>query len=160
MFALTRRSVLLALALAASATAATAQSVPNLTGTWVMDAAKSDFGPMPAPKSRSDAIDHREPSLMIKRTIVQDGGPSATIELNYGIDGKTYPNTTPQGTITSTLAWEGPVLVITSHAEVQGGTADIVDRMTLSADGKTLTQGRTILVQGQEIKQTFVLAKQ
>jgi hypothetical protein len=160
MFTLTQRSVLLALALAASATAATAQSVPNLTGTWVMDAAKSDFGPMPAPKSRSDVIDHREPSLMIKRTIVQDGGASATIELNYGIDGKTYPNTTPQGTITSTLAWEGPVLVITSHAEVQGGTADIVDRMTLSADGKTLTQARTILVQGQEINQAFVLARQ
>jgi hypothetical protein len=40
------------------------------------------------------------------------------------------------------------------------GAATITDRYTLSADGKTLTQARTIAVQGQEIPQTLVLTKQ
>ena len=40
------------------------------------------------------------------------------------------------------------------------GPATLTDRWSLSADGKTLTQTRTINIQGQELKQTMVLAKQ
>lgn len=156
----TRRSARLTLLLVTSwLGAATAQSAPNLTGTWALDAAKSNFGQLPAPQNRSDVIDHREPQLTIKRTILQDGTP-ASLDLKYTIDGKPHPNTTPQGQITSTLTWEGRVLVMKSQVPTDGGAAEIVDRMTLSSDGKTLTQDRTISVQGQEIKQTIVLVKQ
>lgn len=159
MHTLTRRSAVLALLLGAVGTAVAAAQPPNLTGTWVLDAAKSDFGQLPAPQNRSDAIDHREPQITIKRTILQDGIP-ATLDLRYGVDGKPHTNTTPQGQITSTLTWEGRVLVMRSQVPTDGGAAEIVDRMTLSGDGKTLTQHRTISIQGQEIKQTIALVRQ
>jgi hypothetical protein len=140
---------------------AAGQGVPNLTGTWVVAVEKSDFGPMPAPTSRTDVIDHQEPTLTIKRTIVNPApAPSATVDLKYGVDGKSYTNTTPQGDVVSTLKWDGKVLVITSTISTPNGDAEIVDRLTLSDDGKTLTQNRAIAVQGQEIKQTVVLIKQ
>ncbi|MFN0177865.1 MAG: hypothetical protein ACKVZ0_03630 [Gemmatimonadales bacterium] len=161
MSALTQRSTRLALLffITSGLGAATAQSAPNLSGTWALDAAKSNFGPLPAPQNRSDVIDHREPRLTITRTILQDGTPT-TLDLKYAIDGKPHSNTTPQGQITSSLTWEGQVLVMKSQVPTDGGAAVIVDRMTLSSDGRTLTQDRTISVQGQEIKQTIVLVKQ
>lgn len=160
MLRLARYASLIALALAPFGSA-TGQSVPNLTGTWVLSADKSDFGQMPAPQGRSDVIDHKEPALTIKRSIQgPDASSSAMLELKYVVDGKPHVNSTPQGDITSTLKWEGNVLVVTSLVPTPNGEAGIVDRMSLSADGKTLTQDRTISIQGQELKQTMVLVKQ
>lgn len=153
-----RRPVRMAALLALAATLpaiVTAQSVPNLSGTWVLAPDKSDFGAMPAPPGRTDVITHEEPKLTIKRTV---GGASS--DLVYGIDGKPWKNTIPQGEITSTLAWDGQVLVMTSSLSIQGNDLTIVDRLSLSADGKTLTQARTLSVQGQEVVQTLVFAKQ
>ena len=160
MRSLAQSAVILALTLAAR-TPASAQSVPNLTGTWVMAADKSDFGPMPAPTSRTDVIDHREPAITIKRTILNSGAAAAaSFELKYAVDGKPYVNTTPQGDVTSTLKWASRVLVITSQVPTPGGPADVTDRLSLSEDGKTLTFDRTMAVQGQEFKQNVVLIKQ
>ena len=157
---LARSAIVLALCFGAQH-AAVAQAVPNLTGTWTMAADKSDFGPMPAPKARTDVIDHREPALTIKRSIQSPGAATAAvIDLTYAVDGKPYTNTTPQGEITSTLKWDGKVLVITSQVPTPGGTAEVTDRLSLSEDGKTLTFDRTIAVQGQELKQTVVMLKQ
>jgi hypothetical protein len=137
-----------------------AQAVPNLTGTWVMAADKSDFGPMPAPKVRTDVVDHKEPNLTIKRSLSGPDGAPVSVDLKYAVDGKTYTNTTPQGDIKSTLKWDGKTLVVTSQVPTPNGDAEVTDRFSLSDDGKTLTQNRTIAVQGQEIKQTVVLIKQ
>ncbi len=135
-------------------------AVPNLTGTWVMAADKSDFGPMPAPKVRTDVVDHKEPNLTIKRTVTGPDGTPAVVDLKYAVDGKQYTNTTPQGDIKSTLKWDGNVLVVASVVSTPNGDADVTDRFSLSEDGKTLTQNRTIAAQGQEFKQTIVMIKQ
>ena len=43
---------------------AVAQStMPNLSGTWTIDIAKSDFGPAPPPDSVVMVIDHKEPTI-------------------------------------------------------------------------------------------------
>lgn len=135
-------------------------AVPNLTGTWVMVADKSDFGPMPAPKARTDVVDHREPNFTIKRTVTGPDGTPAAVDLKYSVDGKSYTNTTPQGEIKSTLKWDGMVLVVASVVSTPNGDADVTDRFSLSDDGKTMTQLRTIAAQGQEFKQTIVMIKQ
>ncbi len=148
-----------ALTLAAFSPAA-GQGAPNLTGTWVMVADKSNFGTMPAPQSRTDVIDHKDPSLVIKRT--QTGGPmgDVTATLTYGIDGKSYKNTLGPNDVTSTLKWDGQVLVVESTVSTPNGDATVTDRFSLSADKKMLTQDRKISIQGQELAQTIVLAKQ
>ena len=116
---------------------------------------------MPGPTSRTDVITHKEPSLTIKRSIVSAQTGSVTSDLVYAIDGKEWKNKTADGAeLTSTLKWDGPVLVVTSSLTTPQGDAVITDRFTLSSDGKTMTQERLIAIAGQEIAQKMVLAKQ
>ena len=86
---------------------------------------------------------------------------SASSDLVYSVDGKPWKNTTSDGSeITSTLKWEGPVLVVASIVNTPNGEATITDRFSLSPDGKTMTQDRHIAVAGQEISQKMILVKQ
>ncbi len=157
MFRVRNIALLLAFALPISLSA----QAPNLSGTWVLQADKSDFGMMPAPTSRTDVITHTEPSLTIKRSIVSAQQGSLSSDLVYAVDGKPWKNKTSDGTeITSTLSWDGTVLVVTSSLTTPQGEALVTDRLSLSTDGKTLTQERVIAIQGQEIAQRMVLAKQ
>ena len=137
---------------------ARAQQLPNLSGTWVLQVDKSDFGPMPPITSRTDVIDHKEPSLTIKRTVVTGAGET-TSTLVYGVDGKSYKNTAGGAEITSTLKWDGAVLVMESTLSTPNGDISIVDRYSLSEDGTTLTQARTLGAAGQTASQTMVLKK-
>lgn len=140
-------------------TSAAAQSVPNLSGTWVLQVDKSTFGPMPAPASRTDVIDHQEPKLNIKRTVAIASGETTT-ELVYVVDGKPYKNMVGTNELSSTLKWDGPTLVMVSTLATLQGEVTITDRLSLSADGKTLNQARTLSAGGEQIEQTMVLAKQ
>jgi hypothetical protein len=152
-------AALLAIALAVPAVSA-ARQVPNLSGTWVLQADKSDFGMMAAPQSRTDVIDHQEPKLTIKRTMVTAAAGESQVNLVYAVDGKPHKNMAGPSELTSTLSWEGRTLVTVSTVDTQQGQVTITDRLTLSEDGKTLTQQRTLSAQGQEAKQTMVLVKQ
>lgn len=156
--ALTRLTGSLALTLLAL-TPLAAQKVPDLSGTWVMALDKSDFGPMPAPQTRTDVIVHQEPSITDKRTIVLGNGET-TSTLVYAVDGKPHVNHIGDLEATSILKWDGPVLVMESTLKSPQGEATVVDRFTLSADGKTLTQARTLNIGGQQATQTIVMLKQ
>jgi hypothetical protein len=157
MFRTRNIALLLTLALPATAVA----QAPDLSGTWVLQVDKSDFGPMPGPTKRTDVITHKEPSLTVKRSVESPQNGAATSELVYAVDGKEWKNKTADGNeLTSTLKWDGAVLVVTTVAVTPNGEVTITDRFALSSDGKTLTQDRTIAVQGQELAQKMVLAKQ
>jgi hypothetical protein len=159
MFSSYRAVALLSLALTVPA-GVTAQAVPNFSGTWVLQVDKSDFGMMPGPTSRTDIIDHQEPKITIKRTASSPQMGEIKADLMYVVDGKPYKNTVGPQEATSTLHWEGQVLVIVSEVNTPQGQATLTDRWTLSADGKTLTQVRTITAGGQEFTQTAVFSKQ
>ena len=157
MFRIRNIALLMTLALPAAAVA----QAPNLSGTWVLQIDKSDFGMMPAPTSRTDVITHAEPNLTIKRSIESQQTGKVSSDLVYAVDGKEWKNTTADGNeIKSTLKWDGAVLVVTSLITTPQGDATITDRFSLSGDGKTLTQDRVISIQGQELTQKMVLAKQ
>jgi hypothetical protein len=136
-----------------------AQDKPNFSGTWVLQTDKSDYGMMPAPMSRTDIIDHQEPKITIKRTAATAEGENK-LDLVYEVDGKPWKNQAGPQEVSSTLHWEGQELVVVSEVDTPQGLATLTDRWSLSADGKTLTQTRTISIQGQDLKQTMVLAKQ
>jgi hypothetical protein len=120
---------------------------PNFTGTWTMDAAKSDFGPMPPPDSIVVVIDHKEPN--IKMTTTQK---SAMGDLNNDrtltTDGKENINKirTPAGDtdLKSTSKWDGRKLTTSASMVIQGMAAQFDDVWELSADGKLLTITRDI----------------
>ncbi len=115
-----------------------AQAAPNLSGTWKLNAAKSDYGPIPPPDKMDRKITHEDPSL--KMTTTQTGQQGEiTTELAYTTDGKPSTNKTPRGEVTGTAKWDGDVLVIDSKRKIQDMDISSNERWSVSEDGKTLT---------------------
>ena len=124
---------------AAPATAAGNGGKPNFSGTWKMNVAKSDFGPMPAPDSRTDVIEHNDPAMKIN--VSQKGGQGdVEAVVNYTTDGKEVTNTIAQREQKSTVVWQGSNLVVNSKFTVNDAEITTKSVWTLSEDGKTLTQ--------------------
>jgi hypothetical protein len=122
-----------------SASSATSSTKPNLSGTWVLDVSKSDLGQMPAPDSRTDTIEHKEPSFKV--TVNQTGGAlgQMTFTLNAVTDGKTVSTWTIFGSdAKSTAQWDGNTLVVHTDTKIQEDPTTFVSRYTLSPDGNTL----------------------
>lgn len=135
------------------------QSPPNFTGTWVLQAAESDFGMLGGPESRTDRISHDGASLVIRRTVVAQGQETA-VELRFAIDGAEHRNLSGGSELVSTLRWVGDTLMVVSRVQSPQGEATLEDRYTLSADRTVLTQARTITVAGQSLAQRVILRRE
>ena len=115
---------------------AAAADKPNYSGEWKMNAAKSSFGPMPAPSSIVRKVTHSEPSLVIVEEQLSDLGAQNTTR-KYTTDGKEMSFEAQGAEVTSSAVWDGAAIVVVSNVNVAG--LQFVDRMTVSEDGKTLT---------------------
>jgi hypothetical protein len=119
-----------------------AQAKTDFSGTWKLNAAKSDFGPMPPPDSMTEKITHQEPSL--KANVSTTGGMQGDMsyDVNYTTDGKECVNHVADNEFKSTLHWDGADLVVETKGSFSGNEFTSKDRWTLSADGKTLSVAR------------------
>src|ERR1035438_4258925 len=154
-----RKAIVAALSVTAFATSMFAQTKPNFSGTWKLNVAKSDFGPLPAPDSRTDVIDHNDPAMKINESAVSaQGNVNATI--NYTTDGKEATNQIGPREIKASLVWEGSKLVVNAKTTFQDAEVIIKNVWTLSDDGKTLTQSAHFTTQMGEADQTLVFDKQ
>lgn len=116
-------------------------ATPNLTGTWKLNIAKSDFGQGQPPASQVDTIEDNEPSVKINED--QKGGFMGDMNITSTLnsDGKPTTSTGMGGAqVTSTAHWEGGSLVVNSKTSFQGSDVTIKDTYTPSADGKTLKE--------------------
>jgi len=122
------------IAMAALAIATSASAKPNFSGTWRLNKAKSNYGPVAAPARMERKIVHEDP--MLKMVIVQanDEG-ERTLEQVYKTDGSPSVNKVGTREITSVAKWDGEVLVISSE---RGDSAQS-ERWNLSQDGSVLT---------------------
>jgi hypothetical protein len=119
----------------------TGSSMPDLSGTWKLDAGKSNFGQMPPPASQVDTIADSEPSIKI--TIDQKGGMMGDTNYSEALttDGKDASWPGMGGSqVNGSAHWEGNALVVDSKTSFQGNDVKIKDTFTLSADGSTLTE--------------------
>ncbi len=139
--------------------AGAAQAKPNFSGDWKLNAAKSDFGPMPAPDKMDRKITHEDPSLKYSTTQVSAQG-EFTAEMSYTTDGKSTTNKTPRGEVTGSAKWDGDVLAIGSKRELQGMEITQNERWSLSADGKALTVENKINTPQGDFEIKIVLDKQ
>lgn len=126
----------------------------DLTGTWVLNATKSDFGGVQGPTSDT-AVVTRDGFVYHFRQTVTQGDSSAKIYTDWPTDSGDVTNTLPTGMSMKIKAHkEGAVqvaLVEMSQPTPQGiQTASETVRQTLSADGKTLTRQMTIVPQAGE----------
>jgi len=137
----------LATAIVLLAVSVYAQGLPNFTGTWTFDAAKSDFGPIPPPESIVMVIDHKEPTLKVNVMQKTPMG-EATNDSTYTTDGKDNINKmrSPAGEqdVKSTTKWNGRTLTTSRTIEAQGMTIGIEETWDLSADTKVLTINRML----------------
>jgi len=136
-----------------------AQAKPNFSGNWKLNTAKSDFGAMPAPDSRTYIITHEDPDL--KDSYTQSGQMGElTAEMKYSTDGKETTNSVRGNQIKTTAKWDGDELAIAGKTQFNGADVTLSDRWSLSADGKTLTIQRHVNSPLGETNQKIVLEKQ
>jgi hypothetical protein len=134
--------VVLALAIlcaAAMAAITPDEKTPDLSGTWKLDVAKSDFGQFPAPDSQTNVIEHKDPKLKIKSTTKGGMQGDNEVETNYTTDGAECSNKMGPMDVKSTAKWEGKKLVMHSKLDMQGNEIAITATYELSDDAKLLT---------------------
>ena len=115
-----------------------AQQKPDFSGTWKLNVAKSDFGALPGPQSRTDVITHKDPSLSDSVTVESEEGKQQ-YTANYTTDGKEATNKIGTRDVKTAVKWSGSSLALSSKFTYEG--ADVAGESTwsLSADGKVLT---------------------
>ena len=138
---------------------AQADGHPDLTGTWVMDTART---------SRSDVsatsltyIVTRTPTMisMTRNIVAPQGIASGT--MNYTLDGKPTPNHISQGNqeidASSTMAWAADTLVLSNDITVGERSVKQTDRWVLAPGGKELTISRRIDMGGEVREIRYVM---
>lgn len=130
---MSKRLIVALLLLAIAAFAQDAK--PDFSGAWQLNAAKSDFGPMPPSDSRTDTIAHKEPVL---KESVNAG--EFQFEATYTTDGKESKNQIMGSEMISKAHWEGATLVIDSKVDFNGAEMVMHGTMALSDNGKVLTR--------------------
>jgi hypothetical protein len=155
-----RKAIVAVLSVTAFATSMLAQSKPNFSGTWKLNIAKCDFGPLPAPDSRTDVIEHNDPALKVNMSVV--GGPTGNMEAtsNYTTDGKEAINHSGPREVKATIVWDGAKLVYNGKTTYQDAELTIKSVWALSDDGKTLTQNVHFTTPMGEADQTLIYDKQ
>jgi hypothetical protein len=124
------------LALMVLSGSAVAADKPNFSGLWKMNAAKSNYGQLPAPEMFIRKIDHTEPSISI---VEEQRGQGTTPESirKMKTDGVPVVATINGAAVTLSSKWEGAALLAQTSIEAFG--VMFKDKMTLSVDGKEMT---------------------
>jgi hypothetical protein len=155
---LRRAIVAVLLSLTLYSVAALAADKPDFSGTWKLNVAKSDFGPMPKPERVEYVLAHKDPELIVKSTAVTQSG-EVTNESKIITDGTEFTNELRGQQITGTAKWEGKTLVVTRKTTMQGTDLVLVQRWTLAEDGKSIAQEVSITTPQGELQQKVVLDK-
>jgi hypothetical protein len=151
----------------AAAPAAQAPAVqPDLSGTWTLNLAKSDFDQVPPPQDEIIVFSHTGPTYSIATTSDNERGKEV-YTLPFTTDGS--ETSTPKGIFADTATlqylstrgeWQGASLVLTQKIIYQGGSGSLKSTFTLSPDGKTLTRMMHISVDQGEFDTSSVFEKQ
>jgi hypothetical protein len=150
----------LALIIAALASIALAADKPNFSGDWKMNAAKSSFGPIPAPATYTRKVTHAEPSITIENTQTGTAMGDQHDTRTYTTDGKEISYQANGADVKAAVSWDGNALLINSKASIQGMDIIIKDTITLADDGKTMTDAVHVASPQGDIDLALVFDKQ
>ena len=127
-------------------------AAPNLSGSWMLNLAKSQYGQFPAPEVMMRTIQHKDPAISMS-TYQKGAQGEVTTELKYTTDGKPAVNGENKGS----AHWDNDKLVIETSRDYQGTRLTQREEWTLSADGRTLTIATHVKLPNGEfdVKQVF-----
>ncbi len=132
---------------------------PDFSGTWKLNSAKSDFGPIPAPDKWERKVTHQDPSLKYTTTQAGQQGEMTT-DTAFTTDGKETTNKMFGQDMKGAAKWDGDNLRIDQKGEFQGNEISIAETWALSPDGKVLTISRKINSPQGELEMKLVADKQ
>jgi len=130
------------LSLLIAAAAFAAETQPNFTGTWKLNVAKSEMGTSAVTELVAD-VDHEDPVFKYTAKGMASG---QAFEVTETINTDGNPSQDSQGA-TVKAHWEGATLV--AEATGADGSTLYVARLSMSADGKTITR---VLTQDSRIQ--------
>jgi hypothetical protein len=133
------KAVLSIFVIAVLASIALAADKPNFSGDWKLNAAKSNFGPIPPPTSYTRKVTHAEPSITIEDTQIGTAMGDQHDKRTYITDGTEISYQANGADVKAGLTWDGDALLINSKASIQGMDIIIKDKVTLGDGGKTMT---------------------
>ena len=150
------RALILTLLLAA---ASHAEGQPNFSGTWKLNVAKSEYGSLPGPDTRSDVIEHSESGVKDKVSASNQQGKQ-DYTLTFKTDGSETAQKIMDRDVKVSAKWEGQALAVTTKIAINDMQIDIKANWTLSPDGATLTQAVHLTSSMGEADQKMVYEKQ
>jgi len=153
-----KKLICVAALLVISALSISAQQKPDFTGTWKLNVAKSDFGPIPGPDSRTDVITHKEPAF--SDAVTADGAQGKQqYTIKYTTDGKEVTNQIGPREVKSVVKWVGNTMVVTSKFDLDGSEVN-AQAVWSMADSKTINIAVHYASAMGEADQKLVLEKQ
>ncbi len=138
------------IALCGLAATVTAQSQDDFSGTWTMDASRSESAHQDAPIGPSTmVIRFADGGLTIETTRGEGGKPAAFHEtLNFKPGGAEMTSPGDGGIpVTGKARWEGSKLIVETARIVQGSTVTTLYAYTLSPGGREMTVDKTLTIQ-------------
>jgi len=136
------------------ASIASAQTKPDFSGSWKMNREKSKFAGG-GPDSILIKIDHKEPAFVEDWSISTPNG-ERSFQAKYTTDGKETEQEVMGRTAKTSAKWEGDTLMIDWRSEGNF----FKRKITLSADGKTMTKVVSQDDGGEKREDTVVFEKQ
>lgn len=136
--------------------AAAQSEPPNFDGTWKLNTAKSNGGPQPLAEGMTVKWTSRDVEFDVLHQM-----PNGEMLLKLRNDGKEVVNRMPNGVeMKSTHRIENGVLVGEYRIHTERADLTQLDRISLSADGKTMTTDREIKTPQGGFRQKMVFDRQ
>ena len=144
----------------AAASLVLAADHPDFSGNWKIDPGRSDFGGTPPPDSFTRKIEQDGPSLIFTDEQSSAAGHEKAVR-KYTTDAKPTTYQWMGSEVKSAAHWDGDKLIIVGNVDSNGTEIVVTSTITLSADGKTLTEDDKLSAGGNEMGGfKLVLAKQ
>ena len=139
-------------------TAPVAADPPDFSGTWVMNVHGSELAGERPPMSKVQRVEHQGTELVVTIDEIGDRGTVHGVA-RYATDGQDSINDVLGSSMTSSIGWEGPVMIMRTWGRFGNADIVLVDRWSLSPDGKTLTIARQFRGHGRVADQTLVFER-
>lgn len=121
-----------------------APPVANFSGTWELNRAKSNFGPVAAPTKATMVITQGAKSIRVVQSVESPAGPRR-ITQEYSLDGRERPITGMDGgPAMSSGKIDGNMLTVDIKATRQGSETRQTTRFMLSPDATRMTAQQLI----------------
>jgi hypothetical protein len=133
----------------------TSTGATDFSGTWVLNVMRSDFAGETPPSSKMQQVEHKEGELIVT---IDEIGERGTVHgvAHYTTDGQDSVNDVLGHPMTSSISWDGAVMIMRTWGRFGNLDVMLIDRWSLSPDGRTLTIARQFQGHGQIIDQTLV----